>query len=74
MKAMRWSNDHTDTYSYYKGGGVWLKARCKCPRGMDCDAPKELPRGTKFSYNVKATDTLMYSAEAAMGEYAERNS
>jgi len=73
MKAMKWSNSHTDVYSYYKGEGVWLKVSCKIGRGMDCTAPRELPRGTKFSYNVKATDTLMYSAEAAMEEYAERH-
>jgi len=73
MKAMRWGRDHTDIYSYYTSAGVWLKGRCKIGRGMDCTAPRELPRGTKFSYNVKATDGLMNDAEAAMGEYDERH-
>jgi len=71
MKAMKWSNDHTDVYSYYTGEGVWLKVHCKCPCGMDCTAPKELPRGTRFNYNVRTTLGLMDDAEAAIGEYSE---
>ena len=70
MQAMRWSRTHTDTYHYYDG--VWLKVRCKIERGMDCTAPKVLPRGTKFCYSVRKTDGLMDDAEAAMCEYAER--
>jgi len=69
MQAMRWSRTHTDTYHHYDG--VWLKVRCRIEPGMDCAAPKVLPRGTKFGYSVRETDGLMDAAEAAMCEYAE---
>jgi len=73
MKAMNWGHGHVDTYSYMPDAKLWLKVRCRIPRGMDCTAPKTLERGTKFSYNAKETAGLMDDAEAAMAEYEEQH-
>lgn len=64
MKAMKWGSTHTDIYSF--DDNRWIKIECRLTdSGMDCTAPRVLPRGTKFSYNVKPTRELEAKAERA---------
>ena len=62
MKAMKWSRNHRDIYSYDHAGEVWVKIWCDL-QGMDCTAPHELKRGTKFDYAVKPTAELENAEE-----------
>jgi hypothetical protein len=59
MKAMHWGRGHTDIYTYRPSQKLWIKVQCRLKdEGMNCTAPYTLPRGTKFSYNVKVTNKL----------------
>lgn len=66
MKAMKWSRSHTDIYTYHKPKRVWIKVSCQMQKSMHCTAPRTLPRGTKFSYNVNPTPALEQREERTL--------
>lgn len=66
-KAMKWSNSHTDKYAW--DGQRWVKVACRLrDSGMQCIAPRTLPRGTRFSYNAKLTVAEELNAEIVLGQ------
>lgn len=65
-KAMRWGSGHVDKYVYRDG--EWQKVSCNLSAGMDCTAPRRLPRGTEFSYNARLTKHEEYSIDLYVGQ------
>ena len=62
MKAMKWSRMHRDVYSYDHRAEQWVKVWCDLI-DIDCTAPHELKRGTKFDYTVRSTAELENAEE-----------